>query len=164
MKTHIFAINRRLRSSLHTLWMSMGLFLILIIPLFLITGLTSKALPLLKEHPISTLIFSSDWKPLSGKFGFFPFIISSIWITILSLLISIPVCLLTSIHLTQYAKKWVVKILQPVIDILAGNPRLFIVFGEFWLLFPLSLTRLHHSLVRQFQVIPYLQEPLCCRS
>ena len=77
-------------------------------------------------------MFSSNWKPLSGKFGFHPFIISSIWVTVLALLIAGPVCLLTSIHLTQYAKSWVLRVMHPVIDILAGIPS--VIYGVWGIL------------------------------
>jgi phosphate transport system permease protein len=49
-----------------------------------------------------------------------------------ALLISAPICLLTSIHLTQYAKKWVLKIMHPVIDILAGIPS--VIYGVWGIL------------------------------
>ena len=69
---------------------------------------------------------------MSSKFGFLPFIISSLWVTVLSILIAGPVCLLTSIHLTQYAKPYVLKIMHPVIDILAGIPS--VIYGVWGIL------------------------------
>jgi phosphate transport system permease protein len=127
MKFRFFDISRGLRSSLHTSWMATSLVLVMLIPLLLFAGLAIKSSPLLRDHTLMNLLFSSNWKPFSGQFGFYPFIISSVWVTLLSLLFSIPICLLTSIHLTQYAKKWVLKIVQPVIDILAGIPS--VVYG-----------------------------------
>jgi phosphate transport system permease protein len=69
---------------------------------------------------------------MSGKFGFFPFILSSLWVTVIALLIAGPICLLTAIHLTQYADNWVLKIMHPVIDILAGIPS--VVYGVWGIL------------------------------
>ena len=40
--------------------------------------------------------------------------------------------MLTAIHLTQYAKKWVLKFMHPVIDILAGIPS--VIFGVWGIL------------------------------
>jgi phosphate transport system permease protein len=91
-------------------------------PFILLTGLLIKSSLLFGEKTFSELIFSSEWKPLSGKFGFLPFILSSLWITFISIAIAAPVCLLTAIYLTQYAKRFVLKIMHPVIDILAGIP------------------------------------------
>jgi phosphate transport system permease protein len=69
---------------------------------------------------------------VKGEFGFLPFIVSSIWVTVLSMLIAGPVCLLTAIHLTQYADKYVLRIMHPVIDILAGIPS--VIFGVWGIL------------------------------
>jgi len=95
---------------------------IVLMPGLIGAGLYLKSSLLLKSHSIFNLIISSEWKPLSGKFGFYPFILSSLWVTILALIIAGPICLLAAIHLTQYAKRQVLKIMRPVIDILAGIP------------------------------------------
>nr|NQU92643.1 phosphate ABC transporter permease subunit PstC [Bacteroidota bacterium] len=102
--------------------MLVTLVIVLILPVILITGLLVKSSLLLQDHSILSLLFSKEWKPLAGKFGFYPFIISSVWVTVVALLIAAPICLLTAIHLTQYANKWVLNIMHPVIDILAGIP------------------------------------------
>jgi len=107
--------------------MMIGLILVIFLPFILGIGLYIKSMLLLDDKSLWDLLFSGEWRPLSGEFGFMPFIISSVWVTILSLLIAGPICLLTAIHLTQYAKGWVLKIMHPVIDILAGIPS--VIFG-----------------------------------
>jgi len=108
------------------------LLIVILLPFILGIGLYFKSTLLLNDKEFGELLFSSDWRPLSGKFGFLPFIISSIWVTALSLLIAGPICLLTAIHLTQYAKPWVLRIMHPVIDILAGIPS--VIFGVWGIL------------------------------
>ena len=95
---------------------------IILLPVLLATGLYLKSSLLLENNSIIDLIVSKDWKPLSGKFGFYPFIISSLWVTILSLIIAGPICILSAIHLTQYASIHFLKVVRPVVDILAGIP------------------------------------------
>ncbi|MBC8485918.1 MAG: phosphate ABC transporter permease subunit PstC [Bacteroidetes bacterium] len=112
--------------------MLLSLCIIILLPFILFGGLLIKSYLLLEDHSIIDLLFSSDWKPMSSKFGFLPFIISSLWVTVLSILIAGPVCLLTSIHLTQYAKPYVLKIMHPVIDILAGIPS--VIYGVWGIL------------------------------
>jgi phosphate transport system permease protein len=112
--------------------MTISLVIVMVLPLVLGTGLLVKSLILLGNHSLSDLLFSSDWKPLTGKFGFLPFIVSSLWVTFLALLIAGPICLLTSIHLTQYAKPWVLKLMHPIIDILAGIPS--VIYGVWGIL------------------------------
>jgi len=92
--------------------MLISLSIILLLPFLLFGGLMAKSYLLLEDYSVIDLLFSRDWQPMSGKFGFLPFIISSLWVTALSILIAGPVCLLTSIHLTQYAKPYVLKIMQ----------------------------------------------------
>jgi len=117
---------------MHNTWMLICLLLVILMPFILGIGLYFKSSPILAEHSIFNLLFSKDWRPLSGKFGFYTFIISSLWVTILALLISGPICLLTAIHLTQYAKRWVLRVMHPVIDILAGIPS--VIFGVWGIL------------------------------
>jgi len=109
------------------IWMMIGLILVIFLPFFLGVGLYIKSTFLLENQSLFDLLLSSDWRPLSGKFGFLAFAVSSVWVTALSLLIAGPICLLTAIHLTQYAKGWVLRIMHPVIDILAGIPS--VIFG-----------------------------------
>jgi len=125
-------IGRHLRDKIQGSWMVVSLVLVMATPAFLLVGLSVKSWLLLEENSIFTLLFSKEWKPLSGQFGFYPFIISSVWVTVVALLISAPICLLTSIHLTQYAKKWVLKIMHPIIDILAGIPS--VIYGVWGIL------------------------------
>jgi phosphate transport system permease protein len=99
-----------------------GLIFAMALPVILGIGLYIKASGLLDEQSFFKLIFSKEFRPLSGKFGLYPFIISSLWVTILALIIAGPICLFSAIHLTQYAKSYVLKIMHPVIDILAGLP------------------------------------------
>lgn len=127
-----FIIGRRLRSKLHLIWMMIGLIMVIFLPFLLGVGLYIKSTYLIKDQSMTDLLLSSDWRPLSGKFGFLAFTISSVWVTVLSLLIAGPICLLTAIHLTQYAKSWVLRIMHPVIDILAGIPS--VIFGVWGIL------------------------------
>ncbi len=125
-------VSRHLRDKMNSAWMLFTMVIVVVMPLILLIGLYLKSAMLLNQHSIFHLLFSKEWKPLSGEFGFFPFIVSSVWVTVVALLISAPVCLLTSIHLTQYAKKWVLSIMHPVIDMLAGIPS--VIFGVWGIL------------------------------
>lgn len=127
-----FRVKRHLRSRLHTSWMVIGMVVVILLPFVLGIGLYIKSMLLLEDQSLIKLLFSSDFRPLSGKFGFLTFIISSVWVTAMSLLIAGPICLLTAIHLTQYARTWVLKIMHPVIDILAGIPS--VIFGVWGIL------------------------------
>src|SRR6478752_1565057 len=125
-------LSRKLTDSISSKWMIACLTFCLVLPLAIGAGLVFKSLPLLGTHKLSELIFSEDWYPSDNQFGFWPFIVTSVWVTVAALVISIPLCLLASIHLTQFAPKWVLKFMRPVIDILAGIPS--VVYGVWGLL------------------------------
>jgi phosphate transport system permease protein len=85
-------------------------------------GLLIKALPILREQNIWTLLTSSSWKPFKGDFGFAPFILSTLYVSFTAIIIALPLSLLTSIYLSTYATKTITRIFEPVIDLLSGIP------------------------------------------
>ena len=85
-------------------------------------GLLIKSYPIIESHGFFNSIFSIDWYPLKSKFGLLPFLVSSCYVSLLALIISVPVCLLTAIYLIEYASKKVLNLFFPIIDILAGLP------------------------------------------
>ncbi|HNX99055.1 MAG TPA: phosphate ABC transporter permease subunit PstC, partial [Candidatus Aminicenantes bacterium] len=125
------AVARRLMQTLVIL----SLFLILLIFL----GLLIRAWPILSQQSLGSLLGGQRWRPMQGKFGFAPFITGTLWVTVVSLLIAVPLCLLTAIYLSEYAHSRVREWLQPLIDILAGIPS--VVFGVFGLLVVVPFVR-----------------------
>ena len=113
-------------------WMVTALVTILLLPLIIGIALYLKAMPLFEIQNLPHLIGSSEWLPTDGKFGFWPFINSSMYVTVLSFIFSAPVCLLAGIYLTQFASKNLVRIMHPVMDILAGLPS--VIYGMWGIL------------------------------
>ncbi len=85
-------------------------------------GLFLRSKPILAIKPLSELLFSSSWHPLKGEFGFFPFIMGTLWVTGVAVIIAFPLCLLTSIFLSEYAPTKIREFTSPLIDLLAGIP------------------------------------------
>ncbi len=85
-------------------------------------GLFLKALPIIKEKGIWILLTSGNWKPFKGDFGFLPYILSTLYVSLLAIAIALPLSLLTSIYLNTYASKSLRKWFQPFIDVLSGIP------------------------------------------
>ncbi|MDR2691562.1 MAG: phosphate ABC transporter permease subunit PstC [Dysgonamonadaceae bacterium] len=133
-------------------------------------GLYYKSSKILGAHSVWDLITGSEWSPLSGQFGFWPFILGSVYVTILAVVISLPIALLTSLFLTEIAKTWVKRIVFPVLDILAGVPSvvyglwgiLIIVpwianrFGPHFVEYTSGYTLLAGGLVLSVMIIPLL--------
>lgn len=103
-------------------YMIFSICVVMFIPLFIGVGLYLKSDALLNNQSLWHLITESDWQPSKGNFGFLPFITSSLYVTVIAFILTAPVCLLTGIYLTQFTKSRMMKIMLPVIDILAGLP------------------------------------------
>jgi len=98
-----------------------------------------KSVPILSTHSLSELLVSSSWHPWQGEFGFYPFIMGTIWVTLLAMALSIPLSILMSIYLAEYAPSKIRGIIKPMIDLLAGIPS--VVFGLWGVLLIVPLLR-----------------------
>lgn len=107
--------------------MQLMLSVMLLLPFAIGLSLIIKAWPLLSAHSFGTVIFGTEWMPMSGKFGLWPFISSSIIVSLSGLVLMIPVCLGAAIYITQFAPEWISRTIRSLIDILAGIPS--VVFG-----------------------------------
>jgi phosphate transport system permease protein len=102
--------------------------LILIVTIALLV----RSWPILNAYPLSDLLFGNIWKPTNGLFGFWPFILGTFWVSIVGIILAVPLCLLTSIYLAEYAQSKTRSIAKPVLDLLAAIPP--VVYGVWGLL------------------------------
>jgi phosphate transport system permease protein len=121
------ALNRRqwdrlARSSTGLLTLSASL----LVPLIAL-ALFLRARPILEIQPLGQLLLSTTWHPLKGAFGFFPFLMGTLWVTGVAMVIAVPPCLLTAIYLAEYARPQIRALAKPLIDLLAGIPS--VVYG-----------------------------------
>lgn len=86
-----------------------------------------RARPILMTRPWTELLLSTTWRPLEGAFGFYPFIVGTLWVTGIAMIIAVPPSLLSSIYLAEYASSRVRALAKPFIDLLAGIPS--VVYG-----------------------------------
>ncbi len=108
------------RSARHIM---LGIAVFAVLFLLVITvSLFIKALPIMREKNIWVLLTSGSWKPFKGEFGFFPFIISTVHVSLLAIAMALPLSLLTSIYLNTYASRNTRRFFQPFIDVLSGIP------------------------------------------
>lgn len=85
-------------------------------------GLYLKSAPILHEHSLWDLLTEANWKPMKNQFGFFPFLMGTLWVTALAVAIALPTSLLTAIFLTEYSHRRLSRMVYPLLDILAGLP------------------------------------------
>src|ERR1051325_10868016 len=96
--------------------MRLGVFFMVMLAVLITVGLYLKSAPLLQGKSIIDLIVSSNWKPSQGQFGLLPFIMGTLWVTAIAVIIAVPLCLLTSVYLSEYAPKRIRTIMDPLID------------------------------------------------
>ena len=106
---------------------------------FIAIALFQKSIPILELRPLNQLLFSSSWLPSQGNFGFYPFIVGTLYVTGLAMALAIPICVLTAVYLAEYAPKKARSIIMPLVDLLAGIPS--VVNGLWGVLFIVPLIR-----------------------
>ena len=81
------------------------------------------------------------WTPLfaSKHFGVLPLVTGTLLVAALSMLVALPLGLLSAIYLSEYAPERLRQAVKPVLEILAGIPT--VVYGYFALLFVTPLLR-----------------------
>jgi phosphate transport system permease protein len=101
----------------------LGLTVFCILLLFIIgAGLLFKSLPVIREKNLWTLLFTSNWRPFKGEFGFLSYSLSTIYVTGIAILLALPFSLLTAIYLNEYANKKIKRFVYPLVDLLSGIP------------------------------------------
>jgi phosphate transport system permease protein len=97
-------------------------FFSLLLLLVIGVSLLIKSLPIMKEKSLWVLLSSGNWKPFKGEFGFLPYILSTLYVSLIAIIIALPLSLLSAIYLSTYASKRISRIFEPVIDLLSGIP------------------------------------------
>jgi phosphate transport system permease protein len=125
--------RRRLTELLSSQAMALATVSCSLLVIVMIGALFLRARPILAAHSLSELLLSHSWRPLKGQFGFWPFIMGTLWVTIPAMLIAVPPSLLVAIYLAEYAHGRIRATIKPLVDLLAGIPS--VVYGLWGILF-----------------------------
>lgn len=93
--------------------------------------LFSNGLPAIKNIGVLDFLFGEVWKPMDDEFGILPMIIGSIYTTAGAILCGVPIGILSAAFMSRFCNKKIAKILNPMINLMAGIPS--IVYGFFGL-------------------------------
>ena len=96
-----------------------------------------KSQPLFEHQSLIEVLLGTVWSPLKGYFGFLPFIIGTISVTLIALIIAVPLCVSASVYLVEYASVRVRHIVLPLVNILAAIPP--VLYGVWGILFVVPL-------------------------
>lgn len=130
-------VNRKNNSKYVIESVSKGVFLasalIAVISLLVIIGFVFyKGLTpfISKGYSFSDFFFGIKWVPSSDEYGVMPMVIASILGTLGSLIVGVPIGILTAIFIAEIAPRRVGKIISGAVELLAGIPSvLYGVFG-----------------------------------
>ena len=99
-----------------------------VVAIFAVCAITlylfAKGLPALHKVGVGELLFGTVWKPTAAEpsFGIAYIILSSIVGTASSVLLGVPIGLLTAVFLTEVSGKTLAKAVQPAVELLAAIP------------------------------------------
>ncbi|MDQ0873999.1 phosphate transport system permease protein [Paenibacillus sp. V4I3] len=71
--------------------------------------------------------FSTDWTPGQKKFGALPFLYSTLLMTLVSVVFSVPLALSGALFMAKIAPRWMREIMRPATDLFVGIPS--VVYG-----------------------------------
>jgi phosphate transport system permease protein len=98
----------------------------------IVWSMVSETFDFFSQYPIQDFFFSLTWSPNfkgGSDLGILPLIWGTLYITLVSMLVAVPVGLYAAIYLAEYASKPVRNWVKPLIEIIAGIPT--VVFGIF---------------------------------
>lgn len=93
--------------------------------------LFGNGIPAMKKIGFAEFLTGTKWKPGNNKYGIFPMILGSIYVTGGALVIGVPIGVLMAVFMARFCPSRLYKVLKPVVDLLAGIPS--IVYGFFGL-------------------------------
>lgn len=111
----------------------------------LVAGISATLLvrswPLIQAYPLRDLLLGRVWLPTQGLFGFAPFIVGSLTVTVVAMALAVVPAVLSGIYLAEYMTARSRTVFKPVIDLLVGIPS--VVYGLWGVLFIVPLVRDH---------------------
>jgi len=120
-----------------------GVYLLAGFPVLLVGGLvvllSLRSWPILQAQNPWQLLTDSQWLPSQNLFGFFPFIMGTCWVTLTAMLMSVPICLLSALYLSEYSHPLTRVMIKPVFDVLAALPS--VVYGVWGVLVVVPLVK-----------------------
>jgi phosphate transport system permease protein len=137
----------------------------------IVLSMLSESFRFFGMFPASDFFFGLTWSPAfqgSSQLGLAPLLWGTLYISAISLLVSVPVGLFAAIYLAEFADSRVRNVVKPLIEVIAGIPT--VVFGLFalvtvgpalrdWFAMPLGLGNSGSSVMTAGIVIGILNIP-----
>jgi phosphate transport system permease protein len=115
------------------LWLFIGAATIAILTTVgIVLSLLSESIRFFSQYPITQFYFGTVWNPQfrgGSDLGMLPLLWGTLYISFVSMLVSVPLGLFTAIYTAEYAPERVRNVIKPLIEVIAGIPT--VVFGLF---------------------------------
>ena len=100
-----------------------------------------NGVPFILQTGIAKFLLGTDWKPTASpaSFGILPMIVGSVYVTIGSIIVGVPIGVLTAVFMAFYCPDRLYKILKPAVNLMAGIPS--IIYGFFGLMVFVPIVR-----------------------
>lgn len=111
--------------------------ILIVILIFVFLG--KEAFPFFLKSNVFSL-FTTYWNPVTfgtPEYGIIPLLVGSLLVTIISIIIAVPLGIVTAIYISEFAKPAEREILKPFIELLAGIPSVVLGFFGLVVLAPL---------------------------
>ncbi|MFB6280168.1 MAG: phosphate ABC transporter permease subunit PstC [Salinibacter sp.] len=97
--------------------------------------LVVESIPFFQSVPLTEFFGDTRWTPQFAEkhFGIWALLSGTLLVTVISAVVALPVGLASAIFISEYASRWVRKVLKPGLELLAGVPT--VVYGYFALTF-----------------------------
>jgi len=100
--------------------------------------LLRQGIPALIETPFYSFLFGTHWYPVSDPptFGTLSFFVATMWVTVISTVLAVPIGVGAAIFLAEVAPRKVADAVKPVVELLSGFPSVVMGFIGLVLLSP----------------------------
>jgi phosphate ABC transporter, permease protein PstC len=119
--------KRLLTEQLSSYWLTAAGYLAIALFAAITLLLFYRSLPILSEYSLAAMLTSANWDPARNSFGFLPAIVGTIYVTLLSMVMGIPIAIGAAVYIAEYAEGRIKTILASFIDVLAAIPS--VIFG-----------------------------------
>ena len=96
---------------------------VLLISIYLIIS----GIPAIREVGLFNFLFGDTWSARDDQYGILAMILTSVYGTAGAIVIGVPVGFLTAVFLAKVAPAWMVRLIRPAVELLAGIPS--VVYG-----------------------------------
>ena len=105
--------------------------------------LFANGLPAMAEIGLGDFLLGKDWRPTETppSYGIFPMIVGSLYVTAGSIIVGVPIGILSAVFLAKFCPKGLYRLLKPAVELMAGIPS--IVYGFFGMMVLVPFIREH---------------------